>query len=60
MIIEIDGDSHAFKEKYDRRREAFLSIQGYRVIRLGHRYVHEDLDNAMAHIADLLLDEPSP
>lgn len=44
LIIEVDGDSHADKEDYDRKRTLWLEKQGYRVIRFTDGDVHENLE----------------
>jgi very-short-patch-repair endonuclease len=36
VVVEIDGSSHVGKEEYDRKRDAFLTENGYRVYRVKH------------------------
>lgn len=33
LAIELDGDSHAEREEYDRRRTSYLEAEGWKVIR---------------------------
>ena len=39
LIIELDGSQHLEREKYDRRRTAFIERQGFRVIRFWNHEV---------------------
>jgi len=34
LIIELDGESHVGKEKYDEVRSEFLKSQGFNIIRV--------------------------
>lgn len=43
LVVEIDGDSHAYTVAYDRQRTAWLNEQGYKVIRFTNREVLEHL-----------------
>jgi very-short-patch-repair endonuclease len=50
LIVEIDGESHRDKIKYDRDREDFLKQQGYRLVRVTNADV-SDLDAVARLIA---------
>jgi very-short-patch-repair endonuclease len=41
LIIELDGPLHADQVDYDRRRDAYLRKQGYRVMRLKNSELSE-------------------
>ena len=51
LVIEVDGDSHAFQEEYDSARTAYLEERGYRVIRFTNQQVHRQLDDVLAEVA---------
>ena len=50
LVVEVDGESHASKQAYDARRDAFCAKLGLHVLRI---------PNAWAHTAALLV-EPYP
>ena len=50
LVVEVDGESHAGKQAYDARRDAFCAKLGLQVLRI---------PNAWAHTAALLV-EPYP
>ena len=50
LVVEVDGESHASKQAYDARRDAFCAKLGLQVLRI---------PNAWAHTAALLV-EPYP
>ncbi len=47
VVLELDGDSHAGREAYDQRRDAFLRAKGYRVLRVNNTDVADDLEGVM-------------
>src|SRR3546814_2892637 len=47
LVIELDGDSHAGREKYDAARTGFLERQGYRVIRYSNSEVMTNMDGVL-------------
>lgn len=51
LAIELDGDSHARKQRYDQRRTLFLKNHGYRVLRFPNDKLYEDLEGVLAQIA---------
>ena len=53
LIIELDGDSHAFQAEYDRTRTSYLITQGYRVLRFSNADIGHNLDG----ICDTILHE---
>ncbi|WP_018266986.1 endonuclease domain-containing protein [Methylosinus sp. LW4] len=46
LIVEIDGETHSSAEEIagDARRSAFLSAQGYRIIRFTNQAVYENAE----------------
>lgn len=52
LVIEIDGDSHAEKARYDASRTAWLEEQGIRVIRFNNRDVLDNLPGMLEMIKD--------
>jgi very-short-patch-repair endonuclease len=59
VVIEIDGDTHAQQEAYDRERTDWLKKNGYRVIRFANGDVIRNLDNIMEAIrAECQTSEP--
>ena len=50
LVIEIDGDSHAEQVEYDQARTAWLSEQGYRVIRFRNQDVYRRVDEVLEAI----------
>ncbi|UNK78467.1 endonuclease domain-containing protein [Sphingopyxis granuli] len=54
LVIEIDGDTHAGQEAYDRARTAYFEEQGYRVIRFTNRDVLTNMDGVLGQLASFL------
>jgi very-short-patch-repair endonuclease len=51
LVIEIDGDTHAGREKYDGVRTQFLEQQGYRVVRFTNEQVMQNLEGVLESLA---------
>lgn len=47
VIIELDGEGHAFREGADAARTQFLESEGYRVLRFWNAEVVENLDGVI-------------
>jgi very-short-patch-repair endonuclease len=63
LTIELDGDSHAEQQEYDKKRTAWLIEQGYREIRFWNREVLQNVDSVLDQILDACLkaqQSPSP
>jgi len=43
MVVEVDGDSHDFKEKYDTKRHNYLESLGLIVIHLDDKEIKKDI-----------------
>jgi very-short-patch-repair endonuclease len=50
LVIELDGDTHAFQEEYDRARTARLKAAGYHVLRFTNREVQQQLEGVLEAI----------
>ncbi|MDR7156542.1 very-short-patch-repair endonuclease [Sphingobium xenophagum] len=60
LIIEVDGDTHSAKDRYDARRTEFLESLGYTVIRFANPDVMHNIEGVLSVIADALRVSPSP
>ena len=60
LVIELDGDTHAGREAYDRERTLFLENQGYRVIRFINSDVMGNLDGVLAALDEVIHTPPLP
>lgn len=60
LVIEIDGDTHAGREKQDAERTAYLEQQGYRLIRFTNGDVMTNLEGVLTAIAALVASPPLP
>jgi very-short-patch-repair endonuclease len=54
LVIELDGESHDFEERQqaDRRRDAFLAAEGFRVLRFTNDQVMSNLEGVVAAIRE--------
>ncbi len=52
LVIEIDGDTHYSDDavEHDRRRDAYMSSQGWRVLRVTNEDVYKHLDWVVEYI----------
>ncbi|MGB9620122.1 MAG: endonuclease domain-containing protein, partial [Armatimonadota bacterium] len=50
LITEVDGDSHAEREVYDKRRTARLAELGYAAVRVANQDVSHNLDGVLEMI----------
>lgn len=66
VVVEVDGDSHETDagRKHDRRRDAFMASQGFKVLRFDNDLVIDNPDHVYltieASIAHLLKEAPTP
>lgn len=51
LIIEIDGDSHAFSQAYDRVREVYFGKLGFKVIRFTNADVMANMEGVLTVVA---------
>jgi len=52
LVIEVDGDSHASQDDYDKRRSAFLEKCGYRVLRYTNQDVMMNMEAVLTNILE--------
>ena len=63
LIIEVDGGQHADQMTYDQKRDAWLSHQGYTVLRFWNNDVMQQTDGVLEQIRlkiGTLSPNPSP
>jgi len=53
LIVEIDGDVHAFQKNYDTARTEWLKTHGYRVIRFNNQQVLKETQTVLEKILEL-------
>ena len=59
LIIEVDGDTHAFNHEYDIVRESFLRALGFNVIRFTNAEVMANMEGVLT-IIGMSLTPPLP
>jgi len=52
LVVEIDGDSHNGKKKYDKNRNDYLVASGYTVIRFTNEQVEENVEYIIRSLHD--------
>ena len=62
VIIEVDGGQHSQQTEYDAERTAWLSAQGYRVLRFWNNQISEEVEAVKAGILKVLkiMGDPPP
>jgi very-short-patch-repair endonuclease len=50
LVVELDGESHAFQEEYDAARTEWLKAQGLRVLRFPNQVVMKNMEGVLAAI----------
>ena len=60
LVIELDGDSHAFQHDYDNIRTIFLQEQGYRVIRFINSDVMGNMDGVLEQLSKVVAELTAP
>jgi very-short-patch-repair endonuclease len=60
LVIEIDGDHHAFQVEADRRRTAAMEREGWRVVRFGANEVVQNPEGIWTAIEIALNERASP
>jgi very-short-patch-repair endonuclease len=56
LVIEVDGDTHDYTFDHDSRRDAWLTANGYRILRFHNHDVREGLESVLALIDTALLE----
>ena len=57
LIIEVDGDSHIGKEKYDKKRQTQLESLGLTFLRFEDDYVRHNLNGVLIEIEKWILEQ---
>ena len=52
LVVEVDGESHAERERHDARRDCVLRELGWSVLRVADHDVFRDLDAVVVRIAE--------
>ncbi len=63
LVIELDGHLHGTTAAYDNERAAYLTQQGYRVVRFTNADVIHNLEGVLTVLEDVVnnpLSQPSP
>lgn len=47
LVIELDGEGHAYRRDYDRKRDEFIQSEGYLVLRFTNEQVARQLDDVL-------------
>jgi very-short-patch-repair endonuclease len=50
LVVELDGESHAFQEEYDAARTEWLEAQGLRVLRFPNHVVMKNMEGVLETI----------
>ena len=56
LVVELDGGQHARNGESDRRRDAWLARQGYRMLRFWNNDVLDNTEGVLTRIAEALKD----
>jgi very-short-patch-repair endonuclease len=60
LVVEVDGDTHAGRERYDAMRTQLLEKHGYQVMRFTNEDVMRNLDGVLLIIQQRLRTPPLP
>ncbi|MDB5675893.1 MAG: endonuclease protein [Sphingomonas bacterium] len=60
LVVEIDGDTHADRQREDASRSRFLESQGYRVVRFTNLDVMENLEGVLTSLESVIATPPLP
>ena len=52
LIVEVDGEIHKFKQKYDKEREQFLIDKGFRIIRFQNQEILNNIEMVINKIKE--------
>jgi len=59
IVIELDGGQHAIKKDSDKKRDQWLKVEGFKVLRFWNNDIFENLEGSLEVIRKRLL-SPSP
>ena len=60
VLIELDGSQHAERQADDKKRDAFLRAQGYRVLRFWNNEIFENCFGVLERIYETVTENPPP
>ena len=60
LIVEVDGETHASRDVYDRQRSIHLQERGYEILRFTNSDVMTNLDGVLLTIQRVLQTPPLP
>ena len=60
ILIELDGSQHAERQDDDKKRDAFLRAQGYRVLRFWNNEVFENCFGVLERVYEAVTENPPP
>lgn len=60
ILIELDGSQHAERQADDKKRDAFLRAQGYRVLRFWNNEIFENCFGVLERIYETVTENPPP
>ena len=60
VLIELDGSQHAERQADDKKRDAFLRAQGYRVLRFWNNEIFENCFGVLERIYEAVTENPPP
>ncbi|MDI1283854.1 MAG: DUF559 domain-containing protein [Reyranella sp.] len=60
LVIEIDGDHHAFQVEADARRSDAMEREGWRVLRFWANHVVQNTEGVWAEIEQVISNPPPP
>jgi very-short-patch-repair endonuclease len=60
LVLESDGSSHLDRAAYDLRRTAWMTEQGYRVVRYANTDIHDHLESVLEDILREIESESAP
>ena len=60
VLIELDGSQHAERQADDKKRDAFLRAQGYRVLRFWNNEIFQNCFGVLERIYEAVTENPPP
>lgn len=60
IVIEVDGGQHAIEKEKDKKRDSYLEVQSFKVLRFWNTDVLLNIEGVLEEIRRCVLDTPSP
>ena len=54
LVLEVDGDAHAYRKSYDDERTNWLTQKGYHILRFANRDVVNNIDAVVDQVIDIV------